>query len=116
MAIEIGYTEGQTLDSYILGAYRLWIAARSNPMETALTLKRPIAQLLAATCFQFYVSIVDPSILAQPLGPAAPTPDPAAINTVAAPAVPATAAPAQGSQSTGTAGALQQGATQPTSP
>src|SRR6516165_5663758 len=114
MAIEIGYTEGQTLDSYILGAYRLWIAARSNPMETALTLKRPIAQLLAATCFQFYVSIVDPSILAQPLGPAAPGPDPAAINTVAAPAVPA--APTQGSQSTGTAGAMQQGATQPTSP
>ena len=83
-------------------------------METALTLKRPIAQLLAATCFQFYVSIVDPSILAQPLGPAAPTPDSAAINTVAAPAVPA--APTQGSQSTGTAGAMQQGATQPTSP
>jgi len=77
-------------------------------------LKRPIAQLLAATCFQFYVSIVDPSILAQPLGPAAPTPDSAAINTVAAPAVPA--APTQGSQSTGTAGAMQQGATQPTSP
>ena len=97
-----------------MGAYRLWIAARSNPMETALTLKRPIAQLLAATCFQFYVSIVDPSILAQPLGPAAPTPDSAAINTVAAPAVPA--APTQGSQSTGTAGAMQQGATQPTSP
>ena len=96
-----------------MGAYRLWIAARSNPMETALTLKRPIAQLLAATCFQFYVSIVDPSILAQPLGPAAPTPDSAAINTVAAPAVPA---PSQSSQSSGTAGAMQQGATQPTSP
>ena len=73
-------------------------------METALTLKRPIAQLLAATCFQFYVSIVDPSILAQPLGPAASTPDPATINTVAAPAVPVTPAPKQGSQ-TGTAGA-----------
>jgi hypothetical protein len=69
-------------------------------------LKRPIAQLLAATCFQFYVSIVDPSILAQPLGPAAPSPDPAAINTVAAPAVPATPAPKQGSQ-TGTAGRLR---------
>jgi hypothetical protein len=76
-------------------------------------LKRPIAQLLAATCFQFYVSIVDPSILAQPLGPAAPNPDPAAVNTVAAPAVPA---PSQSSQSSGTAGAMQQGATQPTSP
>ena len=99
-----------------MGAYRLWIAARSNPMETALTLKRPIAQLLAATCFQFYVSIVDPSILAQPLGPAAPSPDPAAINTVAVPAAPATPATTQGSPSTGTAGAMQQGATQPTSP
>ena len=85
-------------------------------METALTLKRPIAQLLAATCFQFYVSIVDPSILAQPLGPAAPTPDSAAINTVAAPAAPAAPATTQGSPSTGTAGAMQQGATQPTSP
>jgi len=67
-------------------------------------LKRLIAQLLAATCFQFYVSIVDPSILAQPLGPAASTPDPAAVNTVAAPAVPVAPAPKQGSQ-TGTAGA-----------
>jgi hypothetical protein len=86
-------------------------------MEKALMLKRPIAQLLAATCFQFYVSIVDPSILAQPLGPAAPNPDPAAVNTVAAPAGQATPAPTQGSQSTtGTAGAMQQGATQPTSP
>jgi hypothetical protein len=84
-------------------------------METALTLKRPIAQLLAATCFQFYVSIVDPSILAQPLGPAAPSPDSAAINTVAAPAAPTAPATTQGSQ-TGTSGAMQQGATQPTSP
>jgi hypothetical protein len=84
-------------------------------METALTLKRPIAQLLAATCFQFYVSIVDPSILAQPLGPAAPSPDSAAINAVAAPAAPAVPATTQGSQ-TGTSGAMQQGATQPTSP
>jgi hypothetical protein len=79
-------------------------------------LKRPIAQLLAATCFQFYVSIVDPSILAQPLGPAPATPDSSAINTVVAPNAPA--APAQGGsgQATGLAGALQRGATQPTSP
>ena len=78
-------------------------------------IKSPITTLLAATCFQFYVSIVDPSILAQPLGPAAPSPNPAAINAVAAPAAPATRAPTRGSQPTGTAGALQQGATQPES-
>jgi len=65
-------------------------------------IKSPITKLLAATCFQFYVSIVDPSILAQPLGPAAPIPDSAAIKIVAAPAVPATPAPKQGSQSNGT--------------
>ena len=116
MATEIGYTEGIRLwTATFWGLTDLWIAARSNPLETALTLKRPIAQLLAATCFQFYVSIVDPSILAQPLGPAAPSPDSAAINTVAAPAAPAAPATTQGSQ-TGTSGAMQQGATQPTSP
>jgi hypothetical protein len=89
-------------------------------------LKRPIAQLLAmiaASCFQFYVSIVDPSILAQPLRPAGATPDPGAINTVAAPNAPAnkalvTTAPAQGGsgQSSGLSGAVQQGAIQPKTP
>jgi hypothetical protein len=79
-------------------------------------LKRPIAQLLAATCFQFYVSIVDPSILAQPLGPAPATPDSSAINTVVAPNTPAAPAQGRSGQATGLAGALQQGATQPTSP
>lgn len=81
-------------------------------------LKRPIAQLLAATMFQFYVSIVDPSILAQPLGTASTTADSASINTVASPTTPANPAPAQGGsgQATGLSGAMQQGATQPTSP
>ena len=48
--------------------------------------KSPIATLLAATVFQFYVSIVDPSILAQPLAPADPSIAPTAVTTVAAPA------------------------------
>ncbi len=47
--------------------------------------KSPIATLLAATVFQFYVSIVDPSILAQPLAPADPSIAPTAVTTVAAP-------------------------------
>ena len=73
-------------------------------------IKSPIPQLLGATCFQFYVSIVDPSILAQPATPTEP-----AVSTVAAPASPGTATTAQSttSQSGGTSGALQQGATQP---
>jgi hypothetical protein len=79
-------------------------------------LKRPIAQLLAATCFQFYVSIVDPSILAQPLGPAPATPSSAPVSTVAAPNTPAAPAQSGSGQATGLAGALQQGATQPTVP
>ena len=94
--------------------------------------KSPIATLLAATLFQFYVSIVDPSILAQPLAPADPSVSPTAVTTVAAPATRETLAVAtpnsrarngnttqtqNGSgQLTGTAGALQQGATQPTTP
>ena len=81
--------------------------------------KSPIATLLAATLFQFYVSIVDPSILAQPLAPADPTIAPTAVTTVAAPATSGDVGQGQvqkGSQLTGTAGALQQGATQPTTP
>jgi len=80
--------------------------------------KSPIATLLAATVFQFYVSIVDPSILAQPLAPADPTISPAAVTTVAAPATTGNTAQTQNGsgQLTGTAGALQQGATQPTVP
>ena len=82
-------------------------------------LKRPIAQLLAATMFQFYVSIVDPSILAQPLGSTSTTGDSASVNTVASPNTPPTQAPSQGKsaqQPAGLSGAMQQGATQPTSP
>jgi hypothetical protein len=80
--------------------------------------KGPIATLLAATVFQFYVSIVDPSILAQPLAPADPSIAPAAVTTVAAPATTGNTAQTQNGsgQLTGTAGALQQGATQPTTP
>ena len=83
-------------------------------------LKRPIAQLLAATMFQFYVSIVDPSILAQPLGSTSTTGDSASVNTVASPNTPPTQAPSKGKsaqqQPAGLSGAMQQGATQPTSP
>jgi len=79
--------------------------------------KSPIATLLGATVFQFYVSIVDPSILAQPLAPADPSIAPTAVTTVAAPASGDTGQVQKGSsQLTGTAGALQQGATQPTTP
>jgi len=79
--------------------------------------KSPIATLLAATVFQFYVSIVDPSILAQPLAPADPSVAPTAV-TVAAPATTGTTDQTQNGsgQLTGTAGAFQQGATQPTAP
>ena len=79
-------------------------------------IKSPIAQLLTATVFQFYVSIVDPSILAQPLVPAAPGTQPATVNTAAVPANPAAPAPTQNGsgQSDGQRRrALQQGATQP---
>ena len=82
--------------------------------------KSPIATLLAATVFQFYVSIVDPSILAQPLAPADPSIAPTAVTTVAAPATSGGITQGQvqkgSGQLTGTAGALQQGATQPTTP
>jgi hypothetical protein len=80
--------------------------------------KSPIAQLLAATVFQFYVSIVDPSILAQPLAPADPSVAPAAVTTVAAPATSGNTGQTQdgSGQLRGTAGALQQGATQPAAP
>ena len=80
--------------------------------------KSPIATLLAATLFQFYVSIVDPSILAQPLAPAGPSVAPTAVTTVAAPATNGNTSQTQNGsgQLSGTAGALQQGATQPTTP
>jgi len=80
--------------------------------------KSPIATLLGATVFQFYVSIVDPSILAQPLAPADPSIAPTAVTTVAAPATSRDIGQVQkgSSQRTGTAGAMQQGATQPTTP
>jgi hypothetical protein len=80
--------------------------------------KSPIATLLAATVFQFYVSIVDPSILAQPLAPTDPSVAPTAVTTVAAPATNGNTNQTQNGagQLTGTAGALQQGATQPTTP
>ena len=79
--------------------------------------KNPIATLLAATLFQFYVSIVDPLILAQPLAPADPSIAPTAVTTVAAPATSGDSQVQKGSsQLTGTAGAMQQGATQPTTP
>ena len=77
-------------------------------------IKSPITKLLAATCFQFYVSIVDPSILAQPTTPG----DAATVSTVSAPANPAAPATGQSSSGdlTGLAGALQQGATGTTQP
>jgi hypothetical protein len=105
------------------------VGCKGQPLQPGgegLMLKRPNAQLLAeiaASCFQFYVSIVDPSILAQPLGLAGATPDRGAINTVAAPKAaanktPVTTAPAQGGsgQSSGLSGAMQQGAIQPKTP
>ena len=77
--------------------------------------KSSIAQLIGATVFQFAISIVDPSILAQPLAPADPTFAPGAVNTMTAPTPSGNSMsmPESSGQSTGTAGALQQGATQP---
>jgi hypothetical protein len=77
--------------------------------------KSSIAQLIGVTVFQFAVSIVDPSILAQPLASADPTFAPGAVTTVTAPTPSGNSmsAPESSRQLTGTAGALQQGATQP---
>ena len=77
--------------------------------------KSSIAQLIGVTVFQFAVSIVDPSILAQPLAPADPTFAPGAVNTMTAPTPygNSMSMPERSRQPTGTAGALQQGATQP---
>jgi hypothetical protein len=77
--------------------------------------KSSIAQLIGATVFQFAVSIVDPSILTQPLAPADPTLKPGAVTTVTAPAPSgkSVSAPERSGQLPGTAGALQQGANQP---
>ena len=47
--------------------------------------KSSIAQLIGVTVFQFAVSIVDPSILAQPLAPVDPTFAPGAVTTITAP-------------------------------
>jgi hypothetical protein len=79
--------------------------------------KRPIAQLLGATVFQFYVSIVDPSILAQPSAPGNPAIAPGAISTAPVAADPQKLPTVKDSQAnqdqlTGTAGALQRGPTQ----
>jgi hypothetical protein len=79
--------------------------------------KRLIAQLLGAMVFQFYVSIVDPSILAQPAASGSPAIAPGAISTAPGAAIPQklpTVTDSQDNQGqlTGTAGALQRGATQ----
>jgi len=76
--------------------------------------RRGIAQLLGATVFQFYVSIVDPSILAQPAAPGYPAIAPGVISTRAGVATSLklpTVKDSQG-QLTSTAGALQRGASQ----
>jgi hypothetical protein len=77
--------------------------------------KCSIAQLIGATVFQFAVSIVDPSILAQPLASADPALVPGAVTTITAPTPSGNSmsAPESSGQLTGTAGALQEGATQP---
>src|SRR5262245_37629809 len=82
-----------------------------QPNGDSLTVKSPIAQLIGVTVVQFTLSIVDPSILAQPLAPATPTDAPGAVKTSTTP-VPS-ANPHGSSQPSGTARALQQGATQP---
>jgi len=79
--------------------------------------KRTIAQLLGATVFQFYVSIVDPSILAQPAAPGSPAIAPGVISTPPDAATIQKLPTVKDSQDnqgqlTGTAGALQRGATQ----
>jgi hypothetical protein len=79
--------------------------------------KRATAQLLGATVFQFYVSIVDPSVLAQPSAAGSPAIAPGAISTTAGAEASQKLPSAQNSQDnqgqlTGTAGALQRGATQ----
>jgi hypothetical protein len=80
--------------------------------------KSSIAQLIGATVFQFAISIVDPSILAQPLAPADPTLAPGTVTPMTAPTPSGNSmsAPESSGQLTGTAGGLQQGATQPLSP
>src|SRR5258707_10579067 len=80
-----------------------------------LMVKSSIAQLIGVTVFQFAVSIVDPSILAQPLAPADPTFAPGVVTTMSAPTSSghSMSAPESSGQLTGTAGALQRGATQP---
>jgi hypothetical protein len=80
--------------------------------------KGAIAQLLGATVFQFYVSIVDPSILAQPTAPGSPAIAPGVISAAPGAAAPQKLPTVKDSQDnqgqlTGTAGALQRGATQP---
>ena len=45
--------------------------------------KCAVAQLLGASVFQFYVTIVDPSVLAYPLVPGSPAIAPGAISTTA---------------------------------
>ena len=81
--------------------------------------KSSIAQLIGATVFQFAISIVDPSILAQPLAPADPTLAPGTVTTPMTAPTPSgnsMSVPESSGQLTGTAGGLQQGATQPLSP
>ena len=80
--------------------------------------KSSIAQLIGATVFQFAISIVDPSILAQPLASADPTFTPGTVTTMTAPTPSGNSmsAPESSGQLTGTAGGLQQGATRPLSP
>jgi len=50
--------------------------------------KCAVAQLLGASMFQFYVTIVDPSVLAHPLVPGSPAIAPGAISTTASTATP----------------------------
>jgi hypothetical protein len=70
--------------------------------------KSPIATTILASFFQFYVSIVDPSILAQPLGPSgAPGPVPASADSSGQPsAAAATMAQPAAQPSAGTSGAM----------
>jgi hypothetical protein len=75
-----------------------------------------MVQLIGVTIFQFAVSIVDPSILAQPLDPGDLTVGPRAglVTTVTMPASSRKSATPEGSGPlAGTAGILQQGATRP---
>jgi hypothetical protein len=79
-----------------------------------LMVKNSMAQLIGVTLFQFIISIVDPSILTQPLPSGEPSSFQAGtVTTVpAAPSATGNATPKNSSLPVGLGGVLQHGATQ----